>query len=338
MKKIGLVLFMILYGSACFADYTVTEVTHRQLQAVNSNGVGTYNPTDNTDKVIFEGIVLNNPEEMLNPAPNSVGMGGQWQIFIQGEGDDHAGTAVWFGQNYSIVGAPANYTEPNYLSELYRINRDENSDYIITAGDRVKVTGWYKFFGGKININEQHRVETTKDFTIELIKSAVGLPQAEIITLGQVKDVADSFIFDSNRNFGCEYYQGCLLRIDDVNIVDPQNWGPNNTVAIRDANGSTFPVKLGIGDGFSRFECPTGQIDVIGIMNQEDSSSPHTVGYQIWVVNYDGNGMVLTDRGHKRGNLSGDINTDYKVDFLDFAKFACNWLNTTAGLYDDCQQ
>jgi hypothetical protein len=41
---------------------------------------------------------------------------------------------------------------------------------------------------------------------------------------------------------------------------------------------------------------------------------------------------VLTDRGHKRGNLPGDINTDYKVDFIDFAEFAENWLQQRAGL------
>jgi len=55
-------------------------------------------------------------------------------------------------------------------------------------------------------------------------------------------------------------------------------------------------------------------------------------GYRLWVPNYDGNGLVLTDRGHKRGNLPGDINTDYVVDFYDFAELAENWLQQRAGL------
>jgi hypothetical protein len=52
------------------------------------------------------------------------------------------------------------------------------------------------------------------------------------------------------------------------------------------------------------------------------------------VVDYDGNGLVLTDRGHERGNLPGDINTDYKVDFEDFAELAEHWLRQRAGLRD----
>ena len=42
--------------------------------------------------------------------------------------------------------------------------------------------------------------------------------------------------------------------------------------------------------------------------------------------------MVLTDRGHKRGNLPGDINEDYMVDFTDFAELANNWLQQAPGL------
>ncbi len=336
MKKISLMLvIMMSFGSVSLADEpTVAEVTHRQLQAVNANGVGTYSATD---KVIIQGIVLNNPEEMLDPTPGT-SAGGQWQIYIQGEGDDHAGTALWLGQYYTNNGGTADYNDTELLSELFRINRDPATDYIITAGDRIEVTAWYKFYKGKTNTNEKHRVEPFYDFTINVIKPAVGLPQPEIITLNQVKDGSNNFIFDPNRLVGCEYYQGRLVRIDDVNIVDSQNWGPDKTITIKSAGGLTFPVKLGIGDGFTRYDCPLGQIDVIGIFDQEATSSTICKdGYRIWVTNYDGNGLVLTDRGHKRGNLPGDINSDFKVDFFDFAEFAENWLQTMAGLYDDGQ-
>jgi hypothetical protein len=197
----------------------------------------------------------------------------------------------------------------------------------------VRVTGWYKFYKGKINVNEKHMVEPMYDVQIELLKPAAGLPGPEIISLDMVKDGSDQFIFDETRLTGCEYYQARLVRVDDVNIVDPENWIPDRTIAIRDKTGRTFPVKLGIGDGFSRYACPTGQIDVIAILDQE--STGYMVckdGYRLWVPNYDGNGLVLTDRGHKRGNLPGDINTDYKVDFYDFAEFADGWLETRAGL------
>jgi hypothetical protein len=327
---------LVVFVAAVRGDEpTVAEVTHWQLQAVTADGVGTYNPYDNTDKVIITGIALNNPEEMLDPTPSTVGIGGQWQIYIQGEGDDHAGTAVFLAQNYSVAGGSGNYTDEQLLSELCLVNHDPNTGYTFAAGDRVRVTGWYKFYKGKLNVNEKHQTDPFYDLDIELVTPAVGLPQPETITLDLVKDTNNNYIFDQTRLTGCEYYQARLVRVNDVNIVDPGNWAPDGTVTIKDNTGRTFPVKLGIGDGITRYGCPTGQIDVIAIFDQE--SSGYMVckdGYRLWVPNYDGNGLVLTDRGHRRGNLPGDINTDYKVDFLDFAEFAENWLQQRAGLSD----
>ncbi len=324
-------LLLIFVAAVRGDEPTVAEVTHWELQAVDADGVGTYSATD---KVIITGIVLNNPEEMLNPTPGTGFMGGQWQIYIQGEADDHAGTAVYMGQYYAKVGGSGNYTDEQLLSELCRINHDPNTGYTFAAGDRVKVTGWYKFYKGKINVNEKHQVEPMFDFEVELLDPATGLPQPELITLDMVKDSNDQYIFDQTRLTGCEYYQARLVRVNDVNIVDPNYWVPDGTITIRDKSGRTFPVKLGIGDGFTRYAFPVGQIDVIAIFDQENPSSspPFKGGYRLWVTNYDGNGLVLTDRGHKRGNLPGDINTDYQVDFIDFAEFAENWLQQRAGL------
>jgi hypothetical protein len=313
-------------------DPTVAEVTHWDLQAVDEYGEGTYAATD---KVIITGIVLNNPEEIVNPTPATGYMGGQWQIYIQGESGDHAGTAVYLGQYYAKVGGQSgNYTDEQLISELCRINHDPNTGYTFAAGDRVRVTGWYKFYKGKINVNELHEADPMYDFEVELLEPAVGLPQPELITLNMVKDGNDQYIFDQTRLTGCEYYQARLVRVSDVNIVNPVNWAPDATITIVDGTGRTFPVKLGIGDGFSRYDCPMGQIDVIAIFDQENPSSspPYYGGYRLWVPDYDGNGLVLTDRGHNRGNLPGDINTDNKVDFYDFAELADNWLKQTAGL------
>ena len=165
-----------------------------------------------------------------------------------------------------------------------------------------------------------------------MLEPAVGLPQPEVITLSDVKDTNDDFIFDANRLTGCEYYQARFVRVNDVNVINANGWEPDGMLTIRNANGLTFPVKLGIGAGISRFACPSGQIDVIGILNQEDGSLPHSEGYEIWVTNYDGNGFVLTDRGYQRGNLPGDINSDFKVDFKDFAEMAADWLKCAPGL------
>ncbi len=310
-------------------DPTVAEVTHQQLQAVDGDGVGTYIATD---KVIITGIVLNNPEEVLDPTSSTSGMGGQWQCYIQGDGNDHAGTAVYMAQRYVYMG-DGYYTEDQWSSELWRMNHDSNTGYTFAAGDRIRITGWYMFYKGKVNINEKHKTDAFYDVNVELVTPAAGLPLPENITLDLVKDADNQYIFDQTRTTGCEYYQARLVRVDDVNIIDPENWVANGTVTVADNSGRTFPVKLGIGDGFTRYACPTGQISVIAILDQESSGT--TVckdGYRLWVTNYDGNGLVLTDRGHKRGNLPGDINSDYTVDFFDFAELANNWLIQRPGL------
>jgi hypothetical protein len=339
MKKavvLAAMMALSLVAAVKADEPTVAEVTNWDLQAVNADGVGTYVATD---KVIITGIILNNPEEILNPTPATGYMGGEWQIYIQGEGDDHAGTAVYLGQYYAKVGGQSgNYTDEQLLCELCRINHDPNTGYTFAAGDRVRVTGWYKFYKGKININEEHETDPNFDFEVELLEPAVGLPAPEVITLDIVKDANDQYIFDQTRLTGCEYYQARLVRVNDVNIVDPCDWAPDASITISDGTGRTFPVKLGIGDGFTRCTCPAGQIDIIAIFDQESAGT--TVckdGYRLWVPDYDGNGLVLTDRGHNRGNLPGDINADYRVDFKDLAELAANWLEERAGL-GDCGQ
>ena len=63
-------------------------------------------------------------------------------MFIQGEGDDHSGTALWMGQNYGNlhwVPPEGSYTDGEWLAELCRVNRDPNTSYIFHPGDRVRV-------------------------------------------------------------------------------------------------------------------------------------------------------------------------------------------------------
>jgi hypothetical protein len=302
MRQGLMVAVLAVFGAAgvLWADPTPVAVTHEELQAVDADGVATY-PVGG--KVIVTGIILNNPEDILDstPGPDTGYMGGEWQIYIQGEGDDHAGTAVYMAQYGAKAGGDGIYSDDEWLAEMARINYDPNTGYHFTAGDRVRVTGWYKFYNGKLNINEQHNVEPRFDFQIELLEPAVGLPQPEVITLDMVEDAKSQFTFDQTRLTGCEYYQARRVRVNDVNIVDPYAWAPNGTITICDKTGRTFPVKLGLGSGFADPDmCPVGQIDVIAIFDQEASAySPCLDGYRLWVPSYDENGLVLTDRGRR---------------------------------------
>ncbi|MBN2211846.1 MAG: hypothetical protein JW709_10670, partial [Sedimentisphaerales bacterium] len=186
----------------------------------------------------------------------------------------------------------------------------------------------------KLNVNEQHNVIPDNDFIIRLVEPAVGLPEPEVITLDDVKgddEQFDQFIFDDTRESGCELYQARLVRINNVQFVNTTNWGTNGQLTITDGN-KTFPVLLGLGRGFEQPCNLANTFDIIGIFDQESGYSDYTNGYRIWVPNYDGNGLVLTDRAYRRGNLRGDSVNDGRIDLLDLAALAGDWLLDVPGL------
>jgi hypothetical protein len=282
------------------ADATVAEVTHAEFQAVDATGEHTYN---DTQKVVLEGILLHNPADMLDPTADDTitetyNLGGQWQFFFQGEGDDHAGTAVYMAQLYNNlpwVAPDGGYTNQEFVEELNRLNAAQFS-----PGDRIRVTGYYLSYKGKLNINEQHSNNPDHDFTIELVERAVGLPRPELVTLDELKDDNNEFIFDPSRQFGCEYYQARLIKIEGVSFADANNWAPNGEIII--TNGTkTFPVKLGRGNGlYPGSNNLNDTFDIIGILDQE--STDLTGGYRLYVMNYDGNGSVLASYEHRRAD------------------------------------
>ncbi len=290
------VLLGLLVAGSAWGDASVAAVTHSEFQAVDAAGESTYVATD---KVTLEGIVLNNPGDMLDPTPDDSitemsNMGGEWQIFFQGEGEDHAATAVWLGQlywNLPWVALDCGYLNEEWIAELTRLNAAQFS-----VGDRIRVTGYFLSYKGKCNINEQHSNDPTRDFTIELVERG-SLPQPEVVTLDDLKDDLDQFIFDSARLVGGEYYQGRLIKIEDVNVVDASAWGPYGELTITDGV-RTLPVKLGRGTGIyaGSFNL-TEPFDVIGILDQE--STDLMSGYRLWVMNYDGNGHVLAAPEHR---------------------------------------
>jgi len=310
--------------AAAQAAPTSAAITHSEFQAVNTDGEQAYSATE---KVTLEGILLNNPADMLDPTADDTvtepfNVSGQWQIFFQGEGDDHAGTAVWMGQLYNNlpwVAPDGGYTNAEFISELSRLNAARFS-----PGDRIRVTGYYLSYNGKLNINEQHNKNPDHDFTVELVKRGVGLPRPEVITLDDLKDNDDNFIFDPARQAGGERYQSRLVKIEDVYFVDAAGWGPDGEVAITDG-AKTLAVKLGRGNGiYAGSNNLAEPFDVIGIMDQE---SPLLVdGYWLYVMNYDGNGSVLASREHRRADKPGDLNLDGIVDYDDMDELIEDWL------------
>ena len=322
------VLSATVLGLICVAvveaEPTVAEATHWEFQAVDAGGEQVYIASD---KVILEGILLNNPADMLDPTPDDAitqtfNLGGAWQIFFQGEGSDHAGTAVWLGQLYNHlpwVAPEGGYTNEEFVAELSRLNSSQ-----FGPGDRIRVTGYYLSYKGKLNINEQHNKNPDHDFTIELLEKGAGLPRPQVVTLDDLKDSNDDFVFDPTRHTGCEHYQARLIKIEAVYFADANDWGPHGELII--TNGiKTLPVKLGRGNGiYAGSNNLTEPFDVIGILDQE--STDLTRGYRLYVMNYDGNGSVLASREQRRADKPGDINLDGIVDYDDFTELLGDWL------------
>ncbi|MDP8269135.1 MAG: hypothetical protein P9L97_10435, partial [Candidatus Tenebribacter davisii] len=205
------------------------------------------------------------------------------------------------------------------VAELSRLNAAQFS-----PGDRIRVTGYYLSYNGKLNVNEQHNKQPDHNFTIELVRRGVGLPRPELVSLDDLKNDSDAFIFDPTRQTGSEYYQARLIKIEDVYFADANDWGPHGEVVITDG-AKTLTVKLERGNGiYAGSNNLTEPFDIIGILDQE---SPNlTDGYRLYVMNYDGKGSVLASREHRRADKPGDLNLDGIVDYDDINELLEDWL------------
>lgn len=256
---IGVVVLMLVAAP-------VQAEAHWHLQMVDTDGTPNYYKVGadvpNTDNlVVVEGICLNNPEDMLNPAT-------MWQIFVQGEGDDHAGTAAWAGKFYQ---------SDVWADELARLNASG-----FREGDRVRITGYTDAVGGKANIHERHSAAESLNFTVELLDAGVGLPEPEIVTIAEMNT------FNFTRCCGGENYQCRRIRINDVHVVSG-TWGSNEDIIIADDDGNELLMAL---RNVTFSQQPAGKFDVIGLGNQEPTwpgpTGGKTDGYQIWITQPDG--------------------------------------------------
>jgi hypothetical protein len=337
-------VFLLLVLTVSFTPYAkgAKLVSHEYLQAVDTDGLPLYGDVATEQEFTVEGIILNRPEFMVDTTPDdtvdeSFNLSGQWQIYVQGEFDpndsnepDLAATAVWMGQMYSnLPFGTGYYTNLQWQQRLEELNYDATTGYKFAPGDRVRVTGKTKDYNGKVNINEKHNI--SNDVTIELIDAGVGLPQPELITLDDIKDENDDYIFDHTRQTGGERYQARLVRLKDVSFSDISDWGPGSFVEVTDGN-KTLLVKLGLGWGFTKYSPDDldDNFDIVGIFDQDGGDVKGD--YFIWVMNYDGNQRVLTARPGAEHNLLGDSNGDGKVDFKDLADMANYWVDCIAGL------
>jgi hypothetical protein len=272
--------------------------THTNLQAVDANGVSTWS---GSFPFTITGVLLCNPDEMLDSTPNFIPwndgdgayqMGAEWQIAFQAvDPGDRGGTFCYMGQSYGNMpwegDSSLSYSNEAWTAEILRLNFDPATMHQFRPGDLIQVTVRQSdFYGGKRNITEGHSIDPAYNFDISLVTSNYGLPTPEVVTLSDLKQANDTYIFDQTRATGDEHYQGMRVRINNLTLVTTNGWNPTNSWGARlcmatDGTGRTFPLRH---PRYSLGAAPTGVFDAVGIFNQESGSGSQGInGYELIV-------------------------------------------------------
>lgn len=298
------------------ASAQTSVVTHAQLQAVTTTGTTAF---AGSHPFFLRGVVLNDPEEMLDMTYNSAAVattniGGQYQMFFQAvDADDRGGTALWMGQNYQARGMLGEYYEAAaWSNELARVMIATNGR-CYRKGDLIEVLAHQSMpFGGKRNVNEGHLTDPEKDFDIALVKANAGLPQATALKLSDLVTTGTNQIFDWTRATGGERWQGTRVRLDGLRLVDTNGWGKTNwaqrVCMATDGAGRSFPLRMPLTDLGAPPSTAT-IFSAVGILNQESGTQVATNGYELFVQEI---GPILSVGTNIVGSLAVSFSSDYE--------------------------
>jgi len=139
---------------------------------------------------------------------------------------------------------------------------------VYVYGDIIKATGTLLNYNGLIELvltSTTERVGTTTPVTPIVLSS-----------------LTSAMIFDSTLATGGEYYEGRLVKINNVTIVSG-TWpaaGANANIIIQDAAGTQITMRIDKETDIDGSTQPTGALSIVGIWNQFDSVTPFDSGYQ----------------------------------------------------------
>jgi hypothetical protein len=297
MQKLVLsIMSACLFLTASMAGAVDTSFSFSQ--AVNQYGVGTFSPSG---PITMTGVVINNAADMLDYGRDAEPYAG-WQVFIQSQNQlqDPGGAALYMGQWQG-------YTNTAWEAEMQRLMYSGVDGKALAYGDVIQVTTAPSpgmFHNGKYNINTGHTADPAYDFSISVVSRGT-TPAATDITLAHLKNPDNSFKFDQTRTTGCEHYQGSLVHLDNLTLDDPADWGPDQTVTVRQGS-RTFPLLVGLDAALGSVNVSalaTEGFSVTAILDQEDpgytvtdEDSPdylktyYTGGYRLWLTS----GSLLT--------------------------------------------
>ncbi len=282
--------FIFLASPAIANEITYTPIRHSDYQAVYDDGTAAWPGEDASGNglpeysIMLFGVVINNPADMLDYKVSASSP--KWQVFIQATEEavafgDFGGTALYMMRDNWGNGSEY-YTDTKWGKELERIN-----GFTLQYGDLVRVDARapgmnYK---GKYNVNEKHKKSPDYDFEITVIGSST--PKAASITLADLKDTDNDFIFDDTRAIGCEHYQASLVHLDNLLLVNAGDWALDGTVEVKQGD-LTFDMQLGLDNDLKSINAElleTTPFSVTAILDQEDNYyAPFTGGYRLWLT------------------------------------------------------
>ncbi|MCD4728644.1 MAG: PEP-CTERM sorting domain-containing protein [Pirellulales bacterium] len=294
-----------------------TPTLHSEYQAVTGDdpkGDPAWPLSGSPYPIQLLGVVINNPEDMSDYGVYSSDMDDPtwWQTYIQAlpagvyggqtvAPNDYGGTALYMRVRHPWIESASFYSDSGWAAEMERLNypTDVGTGEPVTTplkyGDVIMVQAKAPglFFRGKYNINEQHNVDTSKDFYITILQrdTTPTVASPDDFTLADLKDASDNFIFNEDRLAGCEHYQASLVSLDSLLLVDAANWALDGTVMVKqtvEGIERTFPMKLGLDDDLASIDAElleTTPFSVTAILDQEDYDAPYTGGYRLWLTN-----------------------------------------------------
>ncbi|MGC8863746.1 MAG: hypothetical protein ACP5R5_13365, partial [Armatimonadota bacterium] len=127
-----------------------------------------------------------------------------------------------------------------------------------------------------------------------------GLPDPVLIP-----SVSNCNYFDQTRAGGGEFYQTRYVMLHGVDVVSG-SWANNSLLTVADDTGSVGMLLAAMGD-FTGQSKPDGKLNVVGIFDQEDTTSPYTSGYRVWVKKQADVGLALDYCRQARVREAGEV-------------------------------
>ena len=205
--------------------------------------------------------------------------------------NDSSGIPVNIGQTFTVSGIVTcsdQFDSPSNIQDATGGISVFGNSFIsqVSLGDLVTVTSTISHFNGLTEF------DFTSSGSSVTIHSNTQVPESTVLTINDIT---------TQQWDGFEAYEGLLIRINNVTISGSGNFIGSTNYNITDPTGTLFSG-LRVDNNVSSIIgsiIPSGQVDIIGILGQYDTSPPYSTGYQlqprfIQDIVYDGAPLILT--------------------------------------------